>query len=523
METEQLLTEMTTHAAYLSAWAADSSANGLGSQSDEVVLSTLQQAEHVARLVAAVQTHAAAIVEERSDYGGLSDGLAFQYGYSRAAPFIEHVTRIPEADARRRIRLGKNIRARMSMTGEPMPPKFPEVARAIASGEVSTSVGDRIIQGLEQARTFHVTGEDEQPGEFEENIAAAEEALVDEARHEPADLVGVQIKLWRDALDPDGAPMRDEDIRARRGLRRSKERNGIVTWTWNTYGETTAMVDEILAIARVATKPRFVPTASLDDPDGCTLTTPEETAAVLSDDTLDGSGDPNDPHARTGGIDPKTTGIVTDLKDTRTAQQRDSDVLDGYLRAGARASENDLGGIRTIVEVTAVATIADLEAGRGVGWIDGLEEPVSIEYIKELACGSGYRLVVQGNEGEVLWLGPKPRLFTEAQKRAVVLRDGPTCSAPGCNKRVRQTEVHHVEFHSRGGPTNVDNAVLLCAEHHHMIHKSPFTIEMHNGKPFMLAPRWLDPKQTWKPLGHPRHRNRPNVHQRYDWETTLQD
>jgi hypothetical protein len=244
---------------------------------------------------------------------------------------------------------------------------------------------------------------------------------------------------------------------------------------------------------------------------------------VLSDDTLDGSGDPNDPHARTGGIDPKTTGVVTDLKDTRTAQQRDSDVLDGYLRAGVRASENDLGGIRTIVEVTAVATIADLEAGRGVGWIDGLEEPVSIEYIKELACGSGYRLVVQGNEGEVLWLGPKPRLFTEAQKRAVVLRDGPTCSAPGCNKRVRQTEVHHVEFHSRGGPTNVDNAVLLCAEHHHMIHKSPFTIEMHNGKPFMLAPRWLDPKQTWKPLGHPRHRNRPNVHQRYDWETTLQD
>jgi hypothetical protein len=526
METNERLAEMATHAAHLSAWAADRSGSGLASESDEVVLATLQQVEYIARLLGAVQAHTAAIVEERSDYGGVQDGLAFKYGFSRAAPLVEYVTLIGQSEARRRIRLGKNIRERMSMTGEPMAPLFPRVANAITTGEISTEAGERIIQGLEQARTHHLLGEEEMLGEFEENVAAAEKALVDEARREPLDLVSIQVNVWKNALDPDGAPMRDEDIRARRGLRRSKERNGVVTWMWKTTGETTALVDEILAVARAATKPRFVPTDTYnpDNPDGCVLATPEETAALLADNTLDGTGDdPHNPHSTTGGVDPTKTAVVTSLKDTRSHEQRDSDVLDGYLRAGVRASENEMGSTRSAIEVIAVATIADLEAGRGVGWIDGLEEPVSIEYIKEMACGTGYRLVVQGEDGEVLWLGPKPRLFTDAQKRAAIVRDGPVCVAPGCTKPARQTEVHHVEFHSRGGPTDIDNAVCLCVEHHHMIHKSPFTIEMHNGKPFMLAPRWLDPSQTWKPLGHPKYRNRPRVHERFDWETQLQD
>ncbi|PRY68590.1 uncharacterized protein DUF222 [Glaciihabitans tibetensis] len=516
MDFEQQLTAIVSDFARLAKWSADVSSHGLGSQSDEIVLSALKHIEDVGRFVEAMQVHAAAIVEERSDYGGVSDGLAARYGHSRAEHLIEQVTRISQADARGRVRLGKSIRRATSITGEPIPPRNPAVAQAVELGQISGSVAQRIIQGLGQAQKFHVVGADELPGEFDENLSAAEEALVAEAVREPEDLVRVQVSAWASALDPDGAPMRDEDVRARRGLRRGRERNGVTRWEWFTTGETTAMLQEILEESRVAKKPRFLPTDRYNPLEhvGLTLTDPEETAAILSGDTLDGSGDPLEgtDGASIEGVDCEEFGVVTDLKDTRTHEQRDSDVLDGYIRAGIRASANEMGGFKPIVEVTAVATLADLEAGRGVGWIDGLEEPVSIDHIKELACGTGYRLLIQGEAGEVLWMGPKPRLFTEAQKRAVVVRDGPTCSTAGCTKPSRQCNVHHVQFHSEGGPTDVDNAILLCSEHHHMIHKSPFKIEMHNGKPWILAPRWLNPNQSWKPMGHPR-RSLPRIRQ----------
>jgi hypothetical protein len=501
------------HLVTLARWAADLSVDGLGAQSDEILLAALSSTEEFARLIGAIQANAAAIVEERSTGGSVSEGLAAKYGHSRATHLIEQITRISQSEANQRIWLGKSIRGSFSITGEPIAPQHPVVAEALNRGAISGAVARRITSGLAQARKFHIAGENEEPGEFEENIAVAEEALVEEAAHESEDAVQVQVNVWRDALDPDGAPMRDEDVRARRGLRRGRERNGVTKWEWYTVGETTAILEAMLADARAATKPRFVPTEDINPMNdvGVSLADEDETAAMLSGDflaapsdgALDGSGD-----SVVDGVDCTQYGVVIHIEDTRTSVQRDSDVLDGFLRAGIRASTNEMGSLKPIVEVTAVATLADLEAGRGVGFIQGLEEPVSIEYIKELACGTGYRLVIQGDEGEVLWMGPKPRFFDDNQKKAVVVRDGPTCVTEGCVKPARQCHVHHVEFHSEGGPTDVDNAVLLCSEHHHMIHKSPFKIEMHNGTPWILGPRWLNPKQTWKPMGHPRHRVR---------------
>jgi hypothetical protein len=515
MNPDQLLANCTESLSRLAEWCADTSLAGLGSQCDEIVLSALRQVEDGARLLGAAQVHLAAVVEERSAYGGLSDGLAFQYGHSRASHFIESVTRVSQAEAKQRVRIGKHIRSRTSLTGEPLPPLYPDVATAVELGQMSVPVAERIIRGLDQARRYHIPSENEQPGEFDDNLRAAEESLVEQATREPLDSVAVQVLAWRDALDPDGAPMRDEEIKARRGLVRGKERNGVTYWEWRTTTELTAMLDGMIAEANAANSPRFMPTDEYNElaRRGLLLTNPAETATIFSNSSDDGAqkstaapGEPV-PNSDTGGVDCDEYGVVTHIYDQRTLEQRDSDVLEGFLRAGIRASADEMGGIKPIVEVTAVATLADLHAGRGVGYIDGITEPVSIEYIKELACGTGYRLVIQGDHGEILWRGKEPRLFNASQKKAVVIRDGGKCAAGGCHKPARQCDVHHVEFHSDGGPTDVDNAILFCPEHHHMMHKSPFKIRMHNGRPQILAPRWLNPSLTWENIGRARHRN----------------
>ena len=515
MKPDELLTLTTEYLTCLAQWAADGTLDGLGGQSDEVLLSVLRQTEVAAKLVGAIQVQTAAIVEERSAFGAISDGLAFKYGHSRASLLIEHITGVSQTEAKRRVRMGKHIRSRISISGELLPPIYSDVAIAVEQGLISVGVAERIIQGLDQARKHHIPGENEQPGEFEENLLAAEQSLVEQATLEPADSVAVQILAWRDALDPDGAPVRDEEVRGQRGLRIVKVHNGVTWWEWRTTADTTAMIKALLEDAQSAAIPRFMPTTQYNDLErmGLALTDPDETAALLAGAT----DQPNTANSHntaeqptehpTDGVDCDEYGIVIAVKDDRSHEQRDNDVLDGFLRAGIRASADEMGGMKPIVEVTAIATLADLEAGRGVGWIDGIDEPVSIDHIKELACGSGYRLMILGDAGEVLWLGKKPRYFSSSQKKAVVLRDGPTCAAGGCKKPARQCDVHHVEFHSNGGPTDVDNAILFCSEHHHMIHKSPFTIKMHNGLPHILAPRWLDPRQTWKPMGRARHRS----------------
>jgi hypothetical protein len=519
MEPDHLLSSTLERCGDLAAFAADRSLSGLSAQSDETVLAVMRGVEDASRLLAAVQVQVAALVEERSNIGGVSEGLAARYGHSRAVYLIEQVTRISQGDAYKRIRVGKNIRTTVSFTGELIPPKYPVLAGAVEAGEISVQAADRITTGLEQARKFHIAGERERPGEFDADCVAAEEALVEQAKQQPVDLLQVQVTQWREVLDPDGRLMRDEDIRARRGLTKGRERNGITRWIWNTTGPTTAFLTEIMAEARRASIPRFLPTEerNLLDPDGIIFASAEETAAVLSDDTLDGideSGSDAD-DAPESGFDCTDNGddevaVVKRIEDPRTPPQRDSDILEGYLRAGLRASGNEMGSFRPIVEVTAVATLNDLYEGRGVGWIHGVDEPISIEYVQELACESGVRLVI-------LWMASKPRKFTDAVKRAVVVRDGPTCVIDGCHAPARQCDVHHVQFHSQGGSSNADNAVVLCSEHHHLLHQSPFRIEMHHGTPYLLAPRWLNPKQTWKPLSHPKHRLRTPHHSNTDF------
>jgi hypothetical protein len=57
-----------------------------------------------------------------------------------------------------------------------------------------------------------------------------------------------------------------------------------------------------------------------------------------------------------------------------------------------------------------------------------------------------------------------------AQRRALARRDR-HCRFPGCERPVRWTDAHHIVHWTRGGPTDLDNLVLLCRRHHRMCHE----------------------------------------------------
>jgi hypothetical protein len=57
---------------------------------------------------------------------------------------------------------------------------------------------------------------------------------------------------------------------------------------------------------------------------------------------------------------------------------------------------------------------------------------------------------------------------------------------PGCH-RTRYVEAHHVHHWVDGGETNVDNLVLLCWQHHHLLHEGGYRIRRdHQGDLYFM-------------------------------------
>jgi hypothetical protein len=121
---------------------------------------------------------------------------------------------------------------------------------------------------------------------------------------------------------------------------------------------------------------------------------------------------------------------------------------------------------------------------------------------RRMACDCGIIPAVLGSTGEPLDLGRKTRTVSTALRRALILRDR-GCAFPGCTIPPRWCDAHHAQHWADGGPTSLPNLVLLCSTHHDLIHRSTWTIQMRDGLPEFIPPRYIDPQQ--RPRRNPVH------------------
>lgn len=175
---------------------------------------------------------------------------------------------------------------------------------------------------------------------------------------------------------------------------------------------------------------------------------------------------------------------------TLTRAQANADALALVLAHHARCDGSQLGSgdwARVVVTVDH----QHLVDGLGVARLLGSGEPVTAGLVRRLACQAGILPVVLGGASQVLDVGRAQRLFTPAQKIALALRDG-GCSFPGCDRPPGDCDAHHLTPWQAGGGTDLDNGVLLCPHHHHLVEPHP------NGPP---ERQWLI---DYDPHGKPR-------------------
>jgi hypothetical protein len=135
-------------------------------------------------------------------------------------------------------------------------------------------------------------------------------------------------------------------------------------------------------------------------------------------------------------------------------------------------------------ELFVTVTLDDLVSRVNAATVVGSGEAGTLlapETARRIACDAGILPVVMGNDGQVLDLGKRFRLFTSAQLRALWLRDG-GCTFPDCTVPATWCDGHHLWHWADGGPTDLDNAGLLCGRHHTVVHKAGYHATIRDGR-----------------------------------------
>ncbi len=154
--------------------------------------------------------------------------------------------------------------------------------------------------------------------------------------------------------------------------------------------------------------------------------------------------------------------------DPRSPGRRRSDALIELIRRAVSST----GPGRPAGQLNLIMRAADLAAETGCATTIGTLEAgrfLSVQAARRIACNSQLTPVLLDEHSNPSVIGRTRRLFTPAQVRALLLRDE-HCTFPACTRPAGWADAHHLVHWIDGGTTELDNAALLCSDHHHVVH-----------------------------------------------------
>nr|WP_314845191.1 DUF222 domain-containing protein [uncultured Microbacterium sp.] len=384
--------------------------------------------------------------ESRPELG--PSGLAKEQGFRSAAALIAATSGGSTGDAARLVRVGQAAAPRSDLLGSPLPARYPALAAALAAGALSLHAAALIVALLERVRLKVGSA----------RLDEAERLLVARAEGMPLDDVRTLVARAEAWLDPDGVAPKEQEARDRRSLTMF-ERDGSLHLNLQT---------DIASGAPIKAAIQAFVTATFR----ARLTSP----------------DPDAPDA-----------------DRRTVAMIQADALTAICE---HAIGCDNGGMPAAGATVVIRmNLEDLTAGTGVATIDGCDQPVSAATCRRMAASGGVIPVVLGGASEILDWGREKRLFTRAQRRALVERDG---GCVMCSLPPQMTKAHHLRWWQRdAGPTDVDNGVLLCESCHHRIHDNGWEVRIDGigtaARVWLIPPASVDLARTPRLVGRARY------------------
>ena len=179
------------------------------------------------------------------------------------------------------------------------------------------------------------------------------------------------------------------------------------------------------------------------------------------------------------------------LNANQIAQRLAQTMLDHTHDAGIRHTNGEHFNIQINLDVQTLANIMGIDytptKPTQLGtqcFITQTGQHLTNKEIAAYLTHANMQLLIQHN-GVPLWLSNTTRTATRQQRRALNYRSGGqgTCEFPGCTQN-RFLKAHHVNYHSTGGTTSLENLILLCQYHHNELHTQHWTITTNNNQIF---------------------------------------
>jgi hypothetical protein len=185
--------------------------------------------------------------------------------------------------------------------------------------------------------------------------------------------------------------------------------------------------------------------------------------------------------------------------DTRTVQERNADALHDICSFFNKNHDGN-GTPRHMANVS-LSLNADSLDGEPVAVNEDDQRVVSSACADAKLCDCILHTVLREPNGAPSAFGRATYTVPRKLFREVAARDG-GCRFPGCNRKVRHTEAHHIHYWRHGGFTDYMNLVLLCSRHHHYVHEQRLQLKLLPNAELVVT--WLDGRErTSLPRGAP--------------------
>jgi hypothetical protein len=165
-------------------------------------------------------------------------------------------------------------------------------------------------------------------------------------------------------------------------------------------------------------------------------------------------------------------------------------VADALIELAGHSLDNGMTPQRPHLQVTTTLETLLQHAGAPAGDLE-LSLPISAASVERLACDCNVTRILLDADSEIIDVGRSKRIMSPAQRKALHVRDK-GCRWPGCDRPASYTSGHHLVHWVKGGPTDLDNLVLLCLRHHWLVHEGKWQLIKTESGGLLAVPPQLD-------------------------------